>query len=142
MRKILLISLLISQYALADEIQLNTFQNGEVADADEVNENFNILQGAIENKFIAGECLVMGDGICSAPELNNPSSSYCSVTPRRVTNNPSNYGYNHTVGCQISSLSNEIINLMCVTTHRNSSGQPTGYMADFSGWVNYVCIEK
>ena len=31
----------------ADEIQLNTFQNGEVADADEVNENFTNLKNAI-----------------------------------------------------------------------------------------------
>ena len=33
----------------ADEIELNTFQNGQVADADEVNENFNNLKTAIEN---------------------------------------------------------------------------------------------
>ena len=33
----------------ADEIQLNTFQNGQVADADDVNENFNNLKTAIEN---------------------------------------------------------------------------------------------
>ena len=31
----------------ADEIQLNTFQNGQVADADEVNENFSNLKNAI-----------------------------------------------------------------------------------------------
>ncbi|MDG2471946.1 MAG: hypothetical protein P8M71_02400 [Pseudomonadales bacterium] len=33
----------------ADEIQLNTFQNGEVADADEVNQNFISMQQAYEN---------------------------------------------------------------------------------------------
>ena len=32
----------------ADEIQLNAFQNGEVADADEVNENFIALKEALE----------------------------------------------------------------------------------------------
>lgn len=48
MRKFLLILLFISQCATADEIQLNTFQNGEVADADEVNENFNNLKSAIQ----------------------------------------------------------------------------------------------
>ena len=49
MRKLLLILLFISHCALADEIQLNTFQNGEVADADEVNENFTNLKTAIDN---------------------------------------------------------------------------------------------
>ena len=49
MRKLLLILLFISHYATADEIQLNTFQNGEVADADDVNENFTNLKTAIEN---------------------------------------------------------------------------------------------
>ena len=49
MRKLLLILLFISQYATADEIQLNTFQNGEVADADEVNSNFENLKIAIES---------------------------------------------------------------------------------------------
>ena len=33
----------------ADEIELNTFQNGQVADADEVNENFTNLKTAIDN---------------------------------------------------------------------------------------------
>ena len=33
----------------ADEIQLNTFQNGQVADADEVNENFQNLKTAIDD---------------------------------------------------------------------------------------------
>ena len=33
----------------ADEIQLNTFQNGQVADADEVNENFNNLKSAVDS---------------------------------------------------------------------------------------------
>ena len=49
MRKLFLILLFISQYATADEIQLNTFQNGEVADADEVNSNFENLKIAIES---------------------------------------------------------------------------------------------
>ena len=33
----------------AQAIHLNTFQNGQVADADEVNQNFNNLKAAIEN---------------------------------------------------------------------------------------------
>ena len=33
----------------ADEIELNTFQNGQVADADEVNENFTNLKSAVDS---------------------------------------------------------------------------------------------
>ena len=49
MRNLLFISLLISQCAFADEIELHTFHNGEVANADEVNENFQNLKTAIDD---------------------------------------------------------------------------------------------
>ena len=73
----------------ADEIQLNAFQNGEVADADEVNENFIALKEALEElnekvKSIscnAVEGVYLNDS-CLRPELDievafdNPVADY------------------------------------------------------------------
>ena len=45
----LIFLILLSPLVFADEIELNIFSNGEVADADEVNENFNNLKNSIES---------------------------------------------------------------------------------------------
>ena len=52
----------------ADEIQLNTFQNGQVADADEVNENFQNLKTAIDD-------VVDNGGICLLYTSPSPRDS-------------------------------------------------------------------
>ncbi len=44
----------------AQAIHLNTFQNGQVADADEVNQNFNNLKTAIENSSGLGTIVSRG----------------------------------------------------------------------------------
>ena len=73
----LIFLILLSPFVFADEIQLNTFQNGEVADADEVNENFNNLKQVIQElketvKRVSCNA-VEGDFLndsCSSPELD------------------------------------------------------------------------
>lgn len=59
--------MLIPLMADANNIQLNTFQNGEVADADDVNENFQALSSAISNI----NCALPSDVACPSVESIN-----------------------------------------------------------------------
>ena len=52
----------------ANEIQLNTFQNGEVADADEVNANFHALSNALSSSV---PHIFSNGSIADADEVNN-----------------------------------------------------------------------
>ena len=110
MRKLLLILLFISQYATADEIQLNTFQNGEVADADEVNQNFDNLKQVVQqlNQTIkrvscnALEGVYLNDS-CTSPELSseveldNPVNNHVFLSF-----DTSNFEFESSTGMEIS----------------------------------------
>ena len=66
-RQLLLILFCISQYLLANEIQLNTFQNGQVADADDVNENFQALSNVLSSQI---PYVFSNGSVADADEIN------------------------------------------------------------------------
>ena len=77
----------------ADEIELNTFQNGQVADADEVNENFTNLKQVVQelNETIKRVSCNAHDGVflndtCINPELDGTIELDNSVTDYIIFN--------------------------------------------------------
>ena len=106
----LIFLILLSPFVFADEIQLNTFQNGEVADADEVNQNFDNLKQVVEQlnqtiKRVSCNALqgVYLNDSCTSPELSseveldNPVNNHTFLSF-----DTSNFEFESSTGMEIS----------------------------------------
>ncbi len=58
---------LLSPLSFADSLELNIFSNGQVADADEVNENFQLLETALNSLQGDSACATAADVVCPTP---------------------------------------------------------------------------
>lgn len=58
---------LLSPLSFADSLELNIFSNGQVADADEVNENFQLLETALNTLQGDSACATAADVVCPTP---------------------------------------------------------------------------
>ena len=58
---------LLSPLSFADGLELNIFSNGQVADADEVNENFQLLETALNSLQGDSACATAADVVCPTP---------------------------------------------------------------------------
>lgn len=156
-RLVALLLLCVSSQILAEDIQLNTFQNGNAADADKVNENFNNLKTAIESASSAGHLIINryeetfnhqyickdyqvdtdGDGIIGPiPCMNNIATFSKTLACEKADEKPISGG------CRLNADSNTDTNGRFLHTYTDSSGHSCLYEGDqvFTMTIFVNCI--
>ena len=131
----------------ANEIQLNTFQNGEVADADEVNENFNNLKQVVQElketvkrvSCNAVEGVFLNDS-CSSPELDAELTFYSPVVDYILLNiDTSSFEFASSNDMEISLwASTSSFNINCQLLNTTSGVVSTFFLSAAGGNVDDI----
>jgi len=149
---------LLSHLSFADGLELNIFQNGQVADADEVNENFQLLETALNSLQGDSACATAADVVCPTPQSfditvynqgvsDGFSSGVSSVDI--TTDNQASYddGYSAGVSSVDITSDNEAVCLgvsglwdEASKTCSAESNSPTASYSVYSGFTQECCI--